>query len=165
MSYELLKFAGLGGVATAAGGGITVGAMKLIESSNKSTPAKEELKSPEATTLREVRCVIYEAKKPEEESGVKKFKELLKKFESKEKFFEELTSRPSSEGGDTFKNEVSNACENKDGKKNVGGNVYVWYEESGTNKTWTYDLQMHGDTDWVKETGITKTFENKDNTV
>ncbi|AEW45704.1 hypothetical protein MHC_04240 [Mycoplasma haemocanis str. Illinois] len=157
MSYTFLKLVGVGGSATVVGGGIVIGTIKLTQSSNKSTASKKELRNQEYKTPSAVSCVIYEAKKPEEEGGAKKFKELLKKFESKEKFFEELKSRPDS-SGDTFKNEIINACENKSGKKNVKGNVYVWYEET---KKWTYDVQMHGDTDWATEAGITKSFENK----
>ncbi|AEG73374.1 hypothetical protein MHF_1131 [Mycoplasma haemofelis Ohio2] len=160
MSY-LLKAVTLGGIG-AAGGGVAFGS-SLISGFESKTPktAKTKEKEPEASTPEapkpETTCVIYEAKKPENNE----FKKLLKKFEGVEAFFAEIVKRPSNTNNEaTVKSEVSNACENTGTQRNVKGNVYVWYETSTSGNKWVYSTTMHtGNIDWVNKDGITKSFE------
>ncbi|CBY93083.1 hypothetical protein HF1_10750 [Mycoplasma haemofelis str. Langford 1] len=172
MSYAFVKIAIVGGATATIGGGII--ASTLVSSEAKDNPTTtynktsnhieteeilpqltESLDSPKAPA-----CTIYEAKERIEESGSKKFKELLKKFSTREEFFKELESRPSS-GGESFKTEIDNACNNQHNKRNVNGNVYVWYGKLNQSQTWIYSLEMNNQTDWVQESGVTKTFETQ----
>ncbi|AEG73383.1 hypothetical protein MHF_1140 [Mycoplasma haemofelis Ohio2] len=163
MPSTLLKFVGLGSIA-AAGGGITLGAMKF-SGTEKPTPKSVEAPSESEEVVppipTEPTCVIYEAKEPVKKDGVDEFTELLKKFENKEEFFKELQVRRSTnESG--LKAELDDACKNLNNKRSVNGNIYLWYGRSGSQETWIYATRMHDkNVDWVNKEGIIKSFETR----
>ncbi|AEW45707.1 hypothetical protein MHC_04255 [Mycoplasma haemocanis str. Illinois] len=163
MSYSLLKLAGLGGLVVAAGGGMVLGTMKF-SSTEKSTPkvigTVVQRKNPVLSSVpipEGPACIIYEAKKRD---GVDEFTEILRKFENKEEFFKELQTRQSV-NDNALKAELDDACNNRNGKKNINGHVYLWYGPNGQGKnTWFYATRMHDKgIDWSNR--AIKTYETR----
>ncbi|AEG73395.1 hypothetical protein MHF_1153 [Mycoplasma haemofelis Ohio2] len=164
MAFGLGKLAAVSGV-TAAGGGIGVSMGNIVFSESKDTSIKtkkEESPSPTQSTVETQPkvCVIYEGNDPGRDKNTRRFSELLERFEGKEKFFEKYKEGAQKSASQDFKEEIRKACEGTDGKKNVKGNVYVWWGTS-ENK-WFYASDMHDETDdWENDSQVQKKFQTE----